>query len=481
MNPFIIAYIIGTALIIEGALMLLPIVCALVYKESITPFVITIAICLGLGFVMRNIEKHKHGSIRSKEAYVSTGLTWIVMSLTGMLPFLLSGSMTNAVDAFFETVSGFTTTGASILTDVEALPHGVLMWRSQMHWIGGMGILVFMLALIPISGGTQMNLFKAESPGPSISKLVPHAQDTAKILYSIYTALTALTMILLIIFRMPAFDAICIAFGAAGTGGFGVLNSSCADYTVAQQIIITVAMAAFGINFNFYFFLLIRKFKDALHMEEVRIYIGIIIVTTILITESFLFNSTYDNIGEALLTSAFHVSSIITTTGYGTTDMNTWPLLSQMLILLLMFVGACAGSTGGGLKVSRAVIMFKAYKREIATVTKPDTVKMVHMDGKCVDEDVVRSTSVYFFIYIIIMAVSILLISFNHFDFLTTFSSVIATFNNIGPGFGVCGSAGNYSAFSNVSKLILSADMLIGRLEIFPIMVLFLKSTWKKF
>ncbi|HIU78065.1 MAG TPA: TrkH family potassium uptake protein [Candidatus Avilachnospira avicola] len=480
MEISIVIYIIGLALMIEGALMIVPGVCALIYGESLMPYILTAAICLIIGVIFTR-RRPESGFLFSREGYVATGLTWIALAFTGMLPFLFSGSTTSVADAVFETVSGYTTTGSSIFTAVEDLPKGILMWRSFMHWIGGMGILVFMLAIVPFSGGTQMNIMKAESPGPSISKIVPRAQDSAKILYQIYTAMTIVMMVTLIVLRMPVFDAICITFGAAGTGGFSVLNTGCATYTIAQQIVITVGMIAFGVNFSFYYFLLIKKLKLAFSMEEVRAYILIILASIGLITVDLVVKGIYQSGPIALKDAAFHVGSIITTTGYATTDCNTWPALSQGILIVLMFIGACAGSTGGGIKVSRVLMMLKAYKRELAVALHPNIVKKVHMDGKAADEIVLRNTGVYIFIYFVIFTVSVLIVSLDGFDWLTTFTSVAATYNNIGPGFGVVGTMGNFSSLSDLSKWVLSLDMLIGRLEIFPIMLLFVKNTWRKF
>ena len=479
MEISIVIYIIGLALMIEGALMIVPGVCALIYGESLMPYILTAAICLIIGVIFTR-RRPESGFLFSREGYVATGLTWIALAFTGMLPFLFSGSTTSVADAVFETVSGYTTTGSSIFTAVEDLPKGILMWRSFMHWIGGMGILVFMLAIVPFSGGTQMNIMKAESPGPSISKIVPRAQDSAKILYQIYTAMTIVMMVTLIVLRMPVFDAICITFGAAGTGGFSVLNTGCATYTIAQQIVITVGMIAFGVNFSFYYFLLIKKLKLAFSMEEVRAYILIILASIGLITVDLVVKGIYQSGPIALKDAAFHVGSIITTTGYATTDCNTWPALSQGILIVLMFIGACAGSTGGGIKVSRVLMMLKAYKRELAVALHPNIVKKVHMDGKAADEIVLRNTGVYIFIYFVIFTVSVLIVSLDGFDWLTTFTSVAATYNNIGPGFGVVGTMGNFSSLSDLSKWVLSLDMLIGRLEIFPIMLLFVKNTWRK-
>ena len=480
MEISIVLYIIGLALMIEGVLMIVPGVCALIYGESLMPYILTAAICLVIGIVLTR-RRPESGFLFSREGYVATGLTWIALAFTGMLPFLFSGSTTSLADAVFETVSGYTTTGSSIFTSVEDLPKGILMWRSFMHWIGGMGILVFMLAIVPFSGGTQMNIMKAESPGPSISKIVPRAQDSAKILYQIYTVMTVGMMITLIVLRMPVFDAICITFGAAGTGGFSVLNTGCSTYTIAQQIVITVGMIAFGVNFSFYYFLLIRKFGMAFGMEEVRAYLLIILAAIGLISIDLMVGGIYESAPIAVKDAAFHVGSIITTTGYATTDCNVWPNLSQGILILLMFIGACAGSTGGGIKVSRILLMAKAYKRELAVALHPNIVKKVHMDGKAADENVLRNTGVYVFIYFVIFTVSVLIVSLDGFDWLTTFTSVAATFNNIGPGFGVVGTMGNFSSLSDLSKWVLSLDMLIGRLEIFPIMLLFVKNTWRRF
>ena len=458
--------------------MMLPLICALIYRESVQPFVLTAAVCIVAALFLDSQKEVLMPGI--KEGLAATGLTWIAMSLAGMMPFLLSGSIAAPIDAFFETVSGFTTTGASILTDVEALPKSVLLWRSFTHWLGGMGILVFMMAFLPNSAGAQMNLMKAESPGPSISKLVPRSRDTARILYLIYGVITVLTFLVLLILRMPVFDALCITFGCAGTGGFGVLNASCADYTTAQQIAITVSMLSFGINFNFYFLVAIRRFSEAFSMEEVHCYLAIVTLSVIVMAADLVYHGIYTP-GPALLQTFFHTGSLITTTGFGMADLNVWPSLSRSVCIFLSLLGACAGSTGGGFKVGRAAILVKSYFREISVMLRPGTVKRVHIDGKTVDENVVRTSQVYFFAYCMIMGISVVLLSLNGFDWTSTVTAVIAAFNNIGPGFGMVGTTGNYAAFSVFSKLVLSADMLIGRLEIFPILLLFSRSTWKSF
>jgi len=466
---------------IEGAFMGLPLLFAFLYGESLIPFGAGMLACFALGFLAR-LKKPETSNLLAKEGLVSTGLCWIVLSLTGMIPFLLSGSIPDPVDGFFEVVSGFTTTGSTILKSVEDLPKSDLLWRSLMHWLGGMGILVFMLAVLPLSGGTQMNLMKAESPGPSISKLVPRAQDTAKILYGIYTAMTFVTIAFLLIAGMPVFDAICIALGAAGTGGFAVLNDGCASYTVLQQAITTIAMAAFGVNFNFYFLLIYKKNKkEAFRIEEVMLYVAILLGASLMIAGNLLYAGMSTDPLSAFHVASFHASSIMTTTGYATVDMNTWPAFSKVVISILMIIGACAGSTGGGLKVSRLLMLFKSMFRECQKVLHPAAVKRIHMDGKVVDESVIYSTGVYMFIYIVLVVISILLISIEGRSWDETISAVLATFNNIGPGFGEFGSMGNFSGLSHFSKLVLSADMLIGRLEIFPILLLFSRETWRKF
>ncbi|MDO5141156.1 MAG: TrkH family potassium uptake protein [Eubacteriales bacterium] len=480
MNVFVIGKIIGIALGIEAALMVLPLMFTLYYGEKALPFLIPMAVGAVLCFILTRTGR-RDNKLMSKEGFVSTGLTWIVMSLVGMLPFMICGAVTNPFDAFFETVSGFTTTGSSILTDIEALPKGVLVWRSFTHWIGGMGILVFMSAIMHFGNGSQMNLIKAESPGPVVSKLLPKAGDTARILYIIYTGLTLITLGALLILKMPFYDALCITFGAAGTGGFGVLNSSCADYTTAQQVVITVAMMAFGINFSFYFLLLFKKFSQAFHMEEVWLYSGIILTAIALISIDLMVHNGADSPFMTIHNAAFHVGSIMTTTGFAIDDINKWPHLSQGIIVVLMLCGACAGSTGGGFKVSRLLLMFKAFVRDLALQLHPYMIKKVHYEGKVIDEKIIKTTGIYTFIYCIAMIVSVLLIAPEGKDWSTTITSVIATFNNIGPGIGINGTTGNYESFSNFSKLVLSADMLIGRLEIFPILALFRKETWRRF
>ena len=478
MNFSIIVYIVGMILNLEAALMLLPCITALAYGEKAgLAFVFVILFCLVIGIPIA-MHKPKKKAFYARESFVAVALSWITLSIVGAAPFVITGSIPNPVNALFETVSGFTTTGASILTDVEVLPKCVLIWRSFTHWIGGMGVLVFVLAIIPLTGGYHMALMKAESPGPSVSRMLPKVQSTAKILYAIYIGLTLLQISLMLLSRMPLFDALCISFGTAGTGGFGVLNSSCGDYSTLQQIIITVFMILFGVNFNVYFFLIMKKFGQAFHTEEVRYYLGIIAVAVIAITINVV--HMFGSVLEALRHAAFQVGSIITTTGYSTVDFDQWPMFSKTILLMLMFVGACAGSTGGGIKVSRIMILIKSVGKELLLFLHPNAVKKIKIDGKPVAHEVVRSTNIFIVVYVLIFAVSTLIISIDNFDYTTNFSAVAATLNNIGPGLNLVGPAQNYSLFSNFPKLILTFDMLAGRLEIFPLLMLFYPRTWKK-
>ena len=479
MNYSIIIYIIGMILEIEAAFMVLPVVTALIYQEiSGVAFLITIVLCLAIGIPL-TWKKPTRKAFYTKEGFVTVALSWIVLSIMGAIPFVLSHSIPNPVDALFETVSGFTTTGASILSNVEALPHCMLIWRSFTHWIGGMGVLVFILSLLPLTGGYHMNLMKAESPGPSVSKLAPKVQSTAKILYTIYFAMTMVQIVLLLIGGMPLFDTICTAFGTAGTGGFGIKNDSMASYSPYLQNVITIFMILFGVNFNAYFFILTKKFAQAFKMEEVRYYFGIIGIAILIITCNIY--HIFGSAAKAFQQAAFQVGSIITTTGYATTDFNGWPEISRTILFLLMFIGACAGSTGGGIKVSRILILCKTVRKELHIFLHPNAVKKIKMDGKAIPHEVVRSTNIFFIVYVLIFAASIFLIAFDDFDLITNFTAVVATFNNIGPGLELVGPTGNFGMFSWFSKLILTFDMLAGRLEIFPLLLLFVRDTWRKF
>lgn len=479
MNYAMIAYVIGWILNCEGFLMLLPCLTAVIYQETAGfSFAAAMALCFLFG-VPLTVRKPKNMVFYTKEGFVSVSLSWIVLSVMGSLPFLFSGSITNPVDALFETVSGFTTTGASILSDVEALPRCILFWRSFTHWIGGMGVLVFILSLLPLTGGYHMNLMKAESPGPSVEKLVPKIQSTAKILYSIYVAMTILEVLLLLAGNMPLFDALTTTFGTAGTGGFGIKNDSMASYSPYLQNVVTVFMILFGINFNFYFLLLMRKPKKTMKNEEVRCYLAIIAITISIIT--FNIRGLYPSIMEAFQQAAFQVGSIITTTGFATTDFNTWPQVSRTILVMLMFVGACAGSTGGGIKVSRFVILLKTVNKELHLFLHPKGVRKISMDGKVVEHEVVRSINVFMTAYVLVFAFSILLVGFDNHDLITNFTAVAATLNNIGPGLELVGPSQNFGLFSDPAKCVLIFDMLAGRLELFPLLLLFVKDTWKRF
>ncbi len=479
MNYGSIRYIIGWILKVEAALMTLPMIVSVVYRERTgLYFVMAALLCLGAGVIL-SLKKPEKTTYYAKEGYISVALGWIVMSIMGCLPFVFSGEIPFFFDALFEIISGFTTTGASILTDVEALSKCMLFWRSFSHWVGGMGVLVFILAILPLAGGEHnLQLMKAESPGPSVSKLVPRLRETAIMLYKIYLGMTVLMIVILAVSGMPLFDTLCLTFGTAGTGGFGVLNSSAAGYTTFQQAVITVFMMLFGVNFSFYFLLLYKKAKDAFSMEEVRWYFVIYFGAVLLITVNLAGQA--GSVLEHFHHAAFQAASIMTTTGFSTVDFNLWPQLSKAVLLLLMFIGACAGSTGGGMKVSRIVVYMKSIKREMAALIHPRSVKVMKLEGKAVDSAMLRSIFSFLSAYLVIFVVSLLIVTLDGFDLETNFSAVAATFNNIGPGLGGVGPTSNFAGYSVLSKLVLSLDMLIGRLEIFPILLLFAPNTWKK-
>ena len=479
MNFRIIAYIVGWVCNFQAIFMVLPCITALVYQEhEFFAFLISMILCLIVGIPL-TARKPKNKVFYTKDGCVAVALSWLALCIFGSVPFVLSGSIPHPIDAFFETVSGFTTTGSSILTDVEVLPHCILMWRSFTHWIGGMGVLVFLLSLLPLAGGYHMILLKAASPGPSVSKLVPKVQQTAKILYSIYIGLTLIQIVLLLIGNIPLFDTLCIAFGTAGTGGFGIKNDSMGSYSTYCQIVTTIFMILFGVNFSAYYLILTKKIRQALKFEEVRYYLGIIAAAILVIGLNTM--HLFQNLGVSIQQAAFQVGSIITTTGFSSADFNQWPALSKTILVLLMFVGACAGSTGGGIKVSRILILCKAAKKEFQLYLHPNAVKKIKMDQKTITHDILRSTNIYLTLYLLIFAVSMLLISLDNFDMTTNFTAVTATLNNIGPGLEIVGPMGNFSSFSYFSKCVLIFDMLAGRLEIFPLLLLFFKGTWKKF
>lgn len=445
MNYAMIRYIIGWILNFEAAFMSPSFVVGLIYREkSAWAIFATMLLCLVIGVPMVLLKRPKQAVFYAKDGFVSVGLSWVVLSVMGALPFVISGSIPHPVDALFETVSGFTTTGSSILSDVEALPKCMLFWRSFTHWVGGMGVLVFMLTILPMSGGYHMNLMRAESPGPSVERFVPTVKSTAKILYGIYICLSLLELLLLLVGKMPMFDALTLTFGTAGTGGFGIKNDSIGSYTTYQQTVITIFMILFGVNFNVYFLFLLKKIRQGLKNEELRAYLGIILGAILLITVNIA--GKFGNPFLAFHHAAFQVGSIITTTGYSTVDFDTWPTFSKTVLVLLMFIGASAGSTGGGIKVSRIVILAKSVKKELKQYLHPHSISKIKMDGKPVEHEVVRSINVFLIAYLLIYAVSMLIVSLDNFDFTTTFTSVAATINNIGPGLDLVGPAANFGS-----------------------------------
>ena len=478
MNRSMIRYILGWVLKIEAVLMLLPCATAVIYQEKeITTFLIVTALCAACGFLL-TLKKPDNTVFYLKEGWMATALSWIVMSLFGCLPFIISGAIPSFTDALFETISGFTTTGATILADVEILPHSILLWRSFTHWIGGMGVLVFLLAVVPMSGGSNMNLMKAESPGPSVGKLVPRVRITARILYYIYIGMTITQIVLMVLGGAPLFDAVTISFGTAGTGGFGIRNDSIAGYSPYIQWLVAVFMALFGVNFNAYYFMLYRKWKKAFSMEEVRYYLLIMFGVTGIITIDVLRASL--GTGHTVRDVFFQVSSLMTSTGFSTLDYDIWPVTSKTLLVMIMFVGACAGSTGGGIKVSRFVILLKTMKKEMSSYMYPKSIRKIRMEGKPVEHEVVRAVNVFFITFMMLFALSILIVSFDGKDMISNFTGVLACLNNIGPGMEMAGPTENFASFSVLSKYVLMFDMLAGRLELFPLLLLFHPSAWRQ-
>ena len=480
MNYAIVFRLLSYILLCEGGLLLLPAATSAVYAEWMVMgvFLFTATLCAVLGLLLLQV-KPQSKVFYMREGFATTALSWVVISIMGAVPFVLTGAIPDPVDALFETVSGFTTTGASILNEVESLPKGILLWRSFTHWVGGMGVLVFLLSLLPLTGGSHVNLMKAESPGPQVDKLVPKVQSTAKILYGIYFGLTVIQFCFLLAGHMSVFDALLTAFGTAGTGGFGFCNDSFASFSPYIQWVVAIFMILFGVNFNVYFLLLLRKFKRATASEEVRWYFIIILAAIGIITANIY--SIYNNFGEALRQAAFQVGSIITTTGFSSCDFDQWPTLSKEVLVLLMFIGACAGSTGGGIKVSRILIMRKTIAKELKQALHPQIVAPVRMDGKLVNHETIRSTNVYLCAYAFIFVASVLIVSLDGYDMVTNFTAIAATLNNIGPGLAQVGPMANFGIYSAPAKLVMIFDMLAGRLELFPMLVLFLPDTWRKF
>lgn len=483
MNVKSISRTVGLILLITGIFQLFPLLIAVIDHEprNILAYIESLCLILLVGSALLLFSRGGNSMFSAQEGFAATGLSWIFMSAFGALPFFLSGQIPSYVDAFFEMVSGFTTTGASILTDVEALSRCNLFWRSFSHWLGGMGVLVFLLAVVPgarKNGGTGIYLMRAESPGPSVDKLTPHLRQTAMILYGIYILLTALCIGCLLLGGMPVFDSFCIAFGTAGTGGFAIKNSSMGGYSCFLQTVVTVFMFLFGVNFSLYYMLLLRKFKAVFKNEELRLYFGIAAgsIVLIAINISRMYNTVYESVHHA----AFQVVSIMTTTGYGTVDFEQWPAFSKAILLSLMFIGASAGSTGGGLKVSRVLLLMKSIRRTIRKALHPRRVQPVYMDGRAVSEEVCDNVNAYLAIYCVILVLSFAIISVDGFSIGTNFSAVASCFNNIGPGFELVGATQNFSIYSDLSKIILSLDMLLGRLEIFPLLLLLSPDTWSR-
>ena len=479
MNYRMIKNVLGWILLFEAGFFLVPIITAFAYSESreVLSFGLAALICVAIGLLFLFVAKPKSKTLYSREGFVIVSLSWVFLSIFGALPFVFSNVVPSYIDALFEVVSGFTTTGASIFSDVEALPKSFLMWRSFTHWVGGMGVLVFIMAFIPLSGGGNMHIMKAESPGPSVSKLVPRVRTTALILYTIYFVLTVLQFILLICGGMSVFEAINASFATAGTGGFGIKNNSMGGYNSYLQIVIAVFMLLFSLNFSSYYLALRGRFKAAFN-SELRAFILIVAAAVAVITLNI--REMLGSLFDAFKHSLFTVSSIISTTGFATADFDIWPELSRTVIVLIMFIGACAGSTGGGIKVSRIIILFKGALKELSQMLHPKQVKKVTMDKRPVEHEVVRSVNAYIVCYALIFVASFLIISFDNKDMVTNFTAVSATMNNIGPGLGGVGPTQNYGSFSIASKIVLIFDMLAGRLELFPMLLLFKPGTWKK-
>lgn len=480
MNFAMVRYIIGFILQFEAGFMLLPLIVGIIYREpkAAIAFLITAAICFVCGKLL-TLKRPKQKELYTREGFASVALSWLIMSIFGAFPFVMTGEIPNFIDALFETVSGFTTTGASILTDVEALSHTSLFWRSFTHWIGGMGVFVFIMAILPLMGGSTMNLMRAESTGPSVNKLVPKVMDTAKVLYLLYICMTIVSIIVLCLCGMNLFDSLTTTFATVGTGGFGIRNDSMAGFAPRIQNAVAILMFLSGVNYTMYFCLICKQFKEAFSLEEVRWYFLIVLGSIAIITWDI--HSIYPTLEESLRQAAFQVSTIITTTGFATTDFNLWPQLSKTVLILLMFTGACAGSTAGGIKVSRIVILFKSLRHELSMMIHPRMVKKIKMDGHSISNETLRSTNVFISVYFVILLISVLLISLDNFDFTTTFTAVAATLNNIGPGLELVGPTQNFSLFSSFSKCVLIFDMLTGRLELFPMLIILMPSCWKKY
>lgn len=477
MNYKMIGYILGWIIFFAGGFMAVPVITAIVYGEKeLFAYLGVMLFCLIAGRII-TLKRPSNSSLYSRDGFMIVALSWIVLSLFGALPMFLCGDIKSFIDALFESVSGFTTTGASIMASVEDASKATLIWRSFSHWIGGMGVLVFVMAFLPLSGGQNMHIMKAESPGPSVSKLVPKVKTTAFLLYAIYFILTLIEFVALLFGGLPVFDAICTSIATAGTGGFGVYNNSMAGFTPAIQIIVTVFMILFSINFNSYYLIYVRKFREAFTVE-VKVFLLIVFSSIAIITLNI--SGMYEKIGDCIRHAAFAVGSVISTTGFATEDFNLWPEMSRTVLVLIMFIGACAGSTGGGIKVSRFLILFKTIGKELDGIIHPKQVKKIKIGSHEVEHEVLRSVNVYLICYFVVYVVSMLLISFDNHDLITNFTAVAATINNIGPGLEMVGPTANYAFFSDGAKFVLMFDMLAGRLELFPLLLLLKPSAWKK-
>ncbi|HCO29676.1 MAG TPA: potassium transporter KefA [Lachnospiraceae bacterium] len=478
MNYAMIRYLLACVMGFEALFLFLPCLVSIIYQEETGwAFFVTLVLCSMLWFIGTR-KKPKSKVFFAKEGFVAVALSWIALSVMGAIPFFLSREIPSFIDAFFEAVSGFSTTGASVLDDVSALSYTTIFWRSFTLWIGGMGVLVFMVAILPLSGSYNVLLMRAESPGPSVGKLVPKVRTTAKLLYEIYFCLTVIQIILLLLGGVPLFDALIISFGTAGTGGFGSKTGSLEEYSSYVQGVTIVFMILFGINFRVYYLILVKQWKQAFRCEEMWYYLAIIAFAILVITVDI--RSMFSSWTSAFHHSAFQVSSIITTTAYSTVDFDRWPSFSKELLIVLMFIGSCAGSTGGGIKVSRFAIIMKTFLKEMYQMIHPKGVRVIRFEGKKVEHNVLRSINTFFAGYILVFVISIILIGLNDFDLITNFTSVVAALNNIGAGLELVGPKGNFGDFSVLSKLVLSFDMLAGRLELFPMLLLFVPSTWKK-
>ncbi|MBQ8084796.1 MAG: TrkH family potassium uptake protein [Lachnospiraceae bacterium] len=480
MNIAIIVYVIGWVLEFEALFLSLPMFVGLYYKEynsSLAYFIVAI-LCLTIGFILRRIPL-KSDELYLREGFAAVAFSWLFLSVFGCFPFMITGEIPGFINALFETVSGFTTTGASILNDVEALSHASIFWRSFTHWVGGMGIFMLILTILPLAGAHGMNLMRAESPGPSVGKVLPKIKDTAIMTYAAYIGITVIGFITFLFTRMSVFEAATMIFGTVGTGGFGIYNDSVASFTPLQINVITFFMIISGINYNMYFCLMTRQFKQAFSFEEIRWYIAIIVTSTCVI--SYNIHHMYPTISESIRHAAFQVGSIITTSGFSTADFDKWPQFSKTILVILMFIGACAGSTGGGFKVSRLLILVKSIGKELQLIIHPNLSKRIHIDHHSLSNETLRSTNAYAAIYFILVFASVLLVGVDGFDFTTNFTAVAATLNNIGPGLELVGPTHSFDLYSNFAKCILIFDMLAGRLELFPVLILFVPGCWRKY